>query len=157
MIKTINIGDKEVRLDNNIGWAMEYKDQFGTDIIPALMPIAAGMMDVVSDLIGKVGESDEVDAMEIMAQLDGDKLINAVIHLSGFELVDFLNIVWALAKNADDKIPEPRRWIRQFDEFPLDVLVPEVASLIASGVMSSKNMERLSALKKTVHTKNKKK
>ena len=31
MEKVIKIGDKDVRLNNNIGWAMAYKDQFGKE------------------------------------------------------------------------------------------------------------------------------
>ena len=153
MIKTITIEDKDIRLDNNVGWAMIYKDQFGTDIIPALMPLFAGAMDVISELIQKVGNNKEIDVAELLAEIDGDALINAVIHLSGFEFVDFINIVWALAKNADDTIPEPRLWVKQFDVFPLDEIAPEVFTLIAKGVISSKNMKRLSDLKITARKK----
>ena len=153
MIKTITIDDKEIQLDNNIGWAMIYKDQFGTDIIPALMPLFAGAMDIISELLQKVGKTDKIDAREVLAEVDGDALMNAVIHLSGLEFVDFINIVWALAKNADDSIQEPRKWIKQFDTFPVDEIAPEVVKLIAKGVISSKNMERLSALKITAQKK----
>lgn len=153
MIKTITIDDKEIQLDNNIGWAMIYKDQFGTDIIPALMPLFAGAMDIISELLQKVGKTDEIDVREVLAEVDGDALMNAVIHLSGLEFVDFINIVWALAKNADEKIPEPRKWVKQFDTFPVDEIAPEVVKLIAKGVISSKNMERLSALKITAQKK----
>ncbi len=153
MIKTITIDDKEIQLDNNIGWAMIYKDQFGTDIIPALMPLFAGAMDIISEFLQKVGKTDEIDVREVLAEVDGDALMNAVIHLSGLEFVDFINIVWALAKNADEKIPEPRKWVEQFDTFPVDEIAPEVVKLIAKGVISSKNMERLSALKITAQKK----
>lgn len=153
MIKTITIGDKEVRLDNNVGWAMVYREQFGTDIIPALMPLFASAMDIISELIKSTGKTKEIDVYEILKQMDGDALVNAAIHLSGFEFVDFINIVWALAKNADETIPEPKRWIRQFDEFPLDEIAPAVIKLIAAGVVSSKNMKRLSDLKITAQKK----
>ena len=154
MIKTIDIGDKEIQLDNNIGWTLIYRDQFETDIIPALMPVFASVMDIVSDLIKNTGKTEDIDPYELIAQMDGDTLMNAVIHLSGLEFVDFLHIIWALAKNADDTIPEPRKWYRQFEEsFPLDEIVPEVAKLIARGVVSSKNLERLNDLKKTVQKK----
>ena len=147
MIKTITIDDKEIQLDNNIGWAMIYKDQFGTDIRPALMPSFASAMDIISELLQKVGKTDEIDVREVLAEIDGYVLENAIAHFSGTELVDIINIVWALAKNADEKIPEPRKWVKQFEVFPLDVILPEVVKLIAKGVISSKNMERLSALK----------
>ena len=153
MIKTLKIEGKEVRLDNNIDWAMIYRDQFGTDIIPALMPLFASAMDIFSELLKKTGKSKEINVNEILAEVDGESLINAVIHLSSFEFVDFINIVWALAKNADDSIPEPRMWVKQFDTFPLDEIAPEVVKLIAKGVISSKNLKRLNDLKKTVRIK----
>lgn len=153
MVKTLTIDGKEIQLDNNIGWAMIYKDQFGTDIIPALMPLFAGAMDIISELLQKVGKTDEIDVREVLAEVDGDALVNAAIHLSGFEFVDFINIVWALAKNADDTIPEPQKWVEQFDTFPVDEIAPEAVKLIAKGVISSKNLERLSALKITAQKK----
>jgi hypothetical protein len=33
--RIIKIADKEVRLNNNVAWTMEYRDQFGKDILPA--------------------------------------------------------------------------------------------------------------------------
>jgi len=47
MEKTINIGDKEVRLTNNVGWMMTYRDQFGSDIVMSLTPLIASGLDIV--------------------------------------------------------------------------------------------------------------
>ena len=55
MQKTIKIGDKEVILDNNIGWTMEYRNQEGKDIIPTLLPLMASMLDVFAGLIKWMG------------------------------------------------------------------------------------------------------
>ena len=143
MEKIITIGSKEVRLNNNIGWAMIYRDQFNRDIIPALMPVLAGVLDVVSGIINETGKINNLEMEDILAVFNGDALLDAVVHLSGLEFVDLLNIIWALAKNADETIEEPRRWVKQFDEFPLDEIAPEVGELIVKGVISSKNLERL--------------
>ena len=42
MEKVIKIGDKEVRLSNNVAWTMEYKDQFNKDVMESMMPIIIG-------------------------------------------------------------------------------------------------------------------
>lgn len=155
MIQTITIGDKEVQFDNNVGWAMVYKDQFGQDIIPTLMPMFAAALDILSGYADKLGK--EVDIKDILRLADGEALINASIHIGSLEFTDLINITWALAKNADDDIPDPKTWVRQFDVFPVDIIAPAVFKLIVKGMVSSKNLERLNDLRKTVHVKKRKK
>lgn len=157
MIKTITIDDKNIVLDNNVGWTLIYRDQFGRDIIPAIMPLLAGALDVVSGIFQEAGDKKEITIENLAKLADGDTLINAMIHIGGFEFVDFINITWALAKNADDSIPEPNIWLKQFDEFPVDVIGPEVVKLIFKGMVSSKNLERLNGLMKNVQPKKRKK
>ena len=153
MIKTVKIGSKEVILDNNVGWTLIYRDQFGQDIIPSIMPLLAGAMDVISGLFQEVGDVSEISIDDIAKLTDGDALINAMIHIGGFEFVDFLNITWAMAKNADDSIPEPKQWVKEFDEFPIDVIGVEVVKLIFKGMISSKNLKRLNTRIKSVQPK----
>ena len=153
MIKTIKAGDETITLNNSIGWTMEYRDQFGEDIIPVLMPILASAMDIIPDVIKKAGKTEEISLDDILEVLDGDALIDALGHLGAFEFNDVLHIIWAMAKNADEGIPEPKAWIKQFDEFPLDEILPEVVKLIFRGVVSSKNLKRLSDLKKKAQKK----
>ena len=150
MEKTIKIGKKSVRLNNNISWAIAYRDQFGRDIIPALMPLLASALDIISGLINETGKTDEIDLADLAKLADGDALLNAIIHLGGFEFTDLICITWALAKCADENIPAPREWVAQFDTFPIDVIAPEVFSLIFKGVVSSKNLKRLEDLKKRI-------
>lgn len=147
METTIKIGDKDVRLNNRAGWTITYRDQFGHDIVPTLMPLFASGLDIVSGIVKEVGGTGEIGLEDVLAMLDGETLLNAVIHMSGFEFVEMLNITWAMAKEADDSIPEPKTWIRQFEEFPVDVVVPQVVSLAFKGMCSSKNLERLRKIK----------
>lgn len=147
MEKTINIGDKSIRLNNNIGWALAYRSQFGRDIVPAIMPLFASALDIMSGIIRETGGTGEVTVKELAALADGDALIDAVIHLGGLELTDFINITWSLAKCADDSIPAPEEWVKQFEEFPVDIIAPTVFGMIYKGVISSKNRERLENLK----------
>ena len=153
MEKTVKIGDKEVRLKNNVGWAFEYRNQFGHDIIPTLMPMAASLLDIVGGMIRATGKVDQVDMRDVLAAIDSDDLMNALIHISGLEFVELINITWALAKCADEDIPEPRIWVRQFEEFPVDVVVPAVFDLIIKGIVSSKNLKRLETIRKSLQPK----
>ena len=156
MIKTIKIGKQDVVLDNNIGWTLIYRDQFGQDIIPSIMPMFASAMDIISGLAKETGGiGDEIALEDILKLTDGESLINALIHLGSFEFVDFINITWALAKNADDSIPEPKIWLKQTDELPVDVIGPEVVKLIFKGMVSSKNLKRLDRVAKAVRSKKK--
>ena len=147
MEKTIKISGQNVKLNNNIGWAICYRDQFGKDVIPTLMPMFAAGLDVISGLISETGKTDSVSIADLAEITTGDRLIDMMVHLGGLEFVDFINITWALAKCADDSIPDPNEWVRQFDEFPVDVIAPAVVQLIYKGVVSSKNRKRLETLK----------
>jgi len=150
MEKTIKIGKQEVRLSNNFSWAMIYRDQFGHDIVSTLTPMMAAALDVASGLLAEMSTDSKVDLTDLLKALDGDKFLDAVIHMSGFELVDIAYITWAMAKAADDDIPDPRTWIWGFDVFPLDVVVPEVFTLALKGLASSKNLKRLKDLAKQI-------
>lgn len=147
MEKTIQIGNKEVRLNNNIGWTIDYRDQFGTDIIPTLLPMVAAALDLIKGLLEEVEDTSNLEWQDVLKTVDGDTLLDAVVHLGGLEFKDFINVTWAMAKCADETIPEPRTWVRQFEVFPLDEIVPAVFELIYKGVISSKNLTRLKNLK----------
>ena len=150
MEKTIKIGNKSVKLNNNVSWAIVYRDQFGRDIIPTIMPLFASALDIISGIINETGKTDDIELTDLAKLADGDSLLNAAIHLGGFEFTDLICITWALAKCADEDIPAPREWIEQFETFPVDVVAPEVFSLIFKGVVSSKNLKRLENLKKRI-------
>ena len=143
METTIKISGVDVKVNNRAGWTITYRDQFGHDIVPTLMPLFAGAFDVISGIIKETGKTDAITLEDILSVTDGDTLINAMIHVSGFEFVELLYITWAMAKEADDSIPDPKTWIRQFETFEVDVIAPQIVSLAFKGMCSSKNLERL--------------
>lgn len=151
MEKTLSIGGKDVRLTNNIGWTLAYRDQFGQDIIATLTPALAACMDLISGFLREASDGKaELEITDVIKALDGDVLIDAIAHLSGLEFVDMVNITWAMAKAADDDIPEPRIWVREFEAFPVDEIIPEVVKLAVKGLISTKNLMRLKNLTKNV-------
>ena len=142
MEKIIKIGKQEVRLNNNVAWTMEYRDQFGKDIVPALMPILASLMEGVSTIVSESGNS-EISVADIADAVQG-RAMDVLLPMFQVEFVDtIINVTWAMAKAADENIEPPKRWVRQFEEFPLDVVVPAVYELVLKGFVSSKNLKRL--------------
>ena len=142
MEKIIKIGKQEVRLNNNVAWTMEYRDQFGKDIVPALMPILASLMEGVASAIAEAG--DEGITTDALADAVQGRTMDILLPMFQVEFVDvIINVTWAMAKAADEGIEPPKRWVRQFEEFPLDVIVPAIYELVLKGFVSSKNLKRL--------------
>lgn len=145
MEKIIKIGKQEVKLNNNAAWTMEYRDQFGKDIIPAIMPVLASMLEGVSSLIVEAG-TDEIRIDTLASALEG-RSMDILLPMFQVEFVDtIINVTWAMAKAADENIDPPKKWIRQFETFPLDIVAPAVYELIFKGFVSSKNLKRLKNL-----------
>ena len=151
MEKIITIGDKEVTLNNNAAWTMEYKDQFGKDIVPALLPVIGSVSEALASVFAESGEK-TVGVKELSEAIEG-RAMDILLPMFQVEFVDvIIHVTWALAKCADEDIPEPKRWIRQFDTFPLDIIVPEVYELIMAGFTSSKNFKRLETMTEKLKT-----
>lgn len=146
MEKIIKIGDKDVRLNNNIDWAIIYRDQFGKDILPVVMPFVTAMIEGITALISEAETDDEITAKSIAEALSG-RTLDVVLPLYQAEFVDLLYIAWAMAKTADEHIEPPRKWLRQFDNFYLDEIVPEVLEMLLRGLVSVKNLTRLEGIK----------
>ena len=144
MEKIIKIGDKEVKLNNNVAWTMEYRDQFGKDIVPAIMPLLASMVEGVSAVLADAGE--EINAKNISEAMQG-RAMEVLLPMFQAEFVDLVvNVTWAMAKAADEDIAPPKQWVRQFDSFPLDVIGPSVFDMVLKGFVSSKNLKRLKGI-----------
>lgn len=142
MIKTIKINkESSLTISNNLSWAMAYKDQFGHDIVPDIMPLISALTKLMSEMIGK-------DIADAIKNIDPDTLNDALVELCALQFVDFINLVWAMAKANDDNIDPPEVWIRQFDEFPVDVIGPAVFELLTKGLISSKNLKSLRTIPK---------
>lgn len=142
MEKIIKIGEKEIRLSNNVAWTMEYRDQFGKDIVPTLLPVIASLVEGVSAVMNETGKS-EITVTDISEAVQG-RSMDILLPLFQVEFVDvIINVTWAMAKAADENIEPPKRWVRQFEDFPLDVILPEVGDMVLKGFVSSKNLTRL--------------
>ena len=148
MEKKIKLDNKtSITLNNNVGCLFLYKDQFGSDIVPTLVPVLNAGIDLVFGVYRETGGKITKDSI---MQINTDALTDAIYSAAAIESVDMLNIVWALAKNADEEIPEPREWYKQFETFPVDIIAPAVFELIFKSMVSTKNLKRLQSLKESL-------
>lgn len=142
MEKVIKISeDTTLKVSNNVSWLFAYRSQFGKDIFPVLVPAINAGIEIFKEIMEQVG--DDGLTVEAIKRIPTEDLQDAVLELSGLEMVDLVQIVWAMAKAADDTIAPPEVWLKQFEVFPLDVILPEVVGLAAKGLISSKNLTSL--------------
>ena len=152
MEKIIKIGKQEVRLNNNVAWTMEYRDQFGKDILPAIMPLVASMVEGVSTVMADATVNGEITTSSIAEAFEG-RTMEILLPMFQAEFVDLvINVTWSMAKAADESIDPPKKWVRQFEEFPLDVVGPAVLDLVLKGFVSSKNLKRLKKIGESIKT-----
>ena len=50
MVKTIKIGERDVRFDTSLAWMFKYRTQFGHDPIDVIMPAIKAAIPLVVDL-----------------------------------------------------------------------------------------------------------
>lgn len=144
MEKKIKIDNKtSITLSNNVGWLFVYRDQFGRDIVPTLVPVLNAGIDLV---FGVYKETGGKLTREGIMDIDPDAITDALIQASALEATDLLNVTWSMAKNADESIPEPREWFKQFEVFPVDIVAPAVFEMLFKGMVSTKNSRRLRTL-----------
>lgn len=146
MEKIIKIGEQDVTLSNNMAWVIEYKEQFNTDIMPAIMPLISTVIEGLAVIISDASENGELTAAGLANAVEG-RTNEILLPLYNAEFADLaINITWAMAKAADESIDPPKKWVRQFDTFPVDTIVPEVFKLVLTGMISRKNLKRLKNL-----------
>lgn len=141
----LKIGNKEVKLSNNVAWLMEYRDQFGKDATQEFIPLISVAIETLGS--GLSAYKDGTIDFETLAESIEGRSFEMLLPAYNTELSTMIiNITWAMAKAADESIGPPKSWVRQFDVFPFDVIVPKLWEMTTSGFVSSKNLKRLRAL-----------
>lgn len=136
MKKTIMIESQPIEINSSLGWLFCYREQFGHDILPDLLPL-------LDAALGALAEAyDGKDEINVFEKLDDDSISRMIVALSTLEAVTVSNILWAMAKNAGET-REPLEWINSFDVFPMDQIVPELFRTIVESSVSSKNSKSL--------------
>lgn len=144
MKKIIKIdGSQPCELNSSLGWLFIYREEFGHDILPDLMPLIEALLGTVAKAI-----DDESDSDNILAHINGEVIEDALDTLYGLETTTVLNIIWALAKNSNPEIKGHFEWVNQFERIEMDKILVPVFELIVSSCVSPKNAKSLLKIKK---------
>lgn len=157
MEKTIKLDSKtSIRVSNNIEWSLIYRDQFGRDVLPMLIPVANTFIELAVSVMKSTGGKalDMKNAGETIKDLDISDIQSALYSLAGLEFTDILNITWAMAKAADETIEEPRVWVRSLTSFPVDAILPIIFDMNMQFLTTTKNYKRLQAAVEALKPKN---
>ena len=126
MKKVIKIDkNTQIKINTAMNWAFIYREYFGHDIIPDLVPALDAFTHMFVGLV------------------NGDDIDEDNFDLYGLEVTTLYQIIWALAKNEDNDIPDIEKWLHGFDKFPLDIILPDVIEALSQTMMSTKKAELL--------------
>ncbi|MGI5949732.1 hypothetical protein [Peptoniphilus sp.] len=142
MEKTITIDGQEVKFSANAAFPIIYKKQFGHDILTILMPLISEALKGADELLMR-SEDDGIMPSDI------GTLLESVYSL---EMVDMLNLCWALAKSANPDIDEPIKWFAKFNEFPIIDVMQELSEILLPSLISKKKLKTMEAKLKTIMT-----
>ena len=127
MIHRIQIGDKDVLLDGGASFLIIYRKYFGRDAITDLLPMMRLGVNVIQALSGQMTDEDMAAALLAEEQLDA---------------VQMMELIWALAKNADRDIPDFEEFYDQFDEFPFMDVMTEIVLFIVPTLLSKTDKKK---------------
>lgn len=130
MIKTIQIGEQSIQFNTSLSWMFKYRAQFGHDPMDVLMPAIKAAIPLF-----------DIDRQSL-TMTDLDMLTDVVGEL---DLTEALQLIWAIAANADSSISDPERWYGQFESFPLDEVLVTIGPAILQSCISTKKFKALSS------------
>ena len=154
MINTIKINDSQsVELDSSMNWLFIYRKYFGKDILPDIMPLLEAVISTLVKLTGGDNpESEEISMENVLKNIDDDVMQSLFLNLSMLETTTILQVMWAMIKNADDKVEPVEKWLKGYDNLPLDEIIPQLFGMVLKASVSSKNLQRLQNLKGKAQT-----
>lgn len=128
MKATIKIDNKrKLKIDTSLRWFNIYRDNFGHDIFPDIVPLIDTVIKVGTDVFNE--QEIDIDAVE------------EKIYALEWETVN--QVIWALSKNADDSISDFEEWEAEQDKFPYDEILPKVFTTLADTYTTSKKYQPL--------------
>lgn len=145
MEKTINIGGKDVKFKFTLSAFYIFKNQFSYDAMNKIVPTIGEILSNLDfSIFEAYEEKEEEKEKENKEALTGGEVLNAVGRTLestyNFEMVDFLNLLWAFAKNADGELPNPEIWFSTFDEFPIFDVMREFVPVLLESLGSKKKL-----------------
>ena len=132
MEKTITIDGKEVRFKASASFPLIYKANFNVDILTIIMPL---LSEIIGGAEGMFTEDSFKDGSLVLTP---ETISTALEGVYSLELIDIMNLLWTMAKCADDEIPEPMKWFGEFDEFPIIDIAVQVFPMLFESLFSKK-------------------
>ena len=115
MEKTIVVDNKQIKFKSTAGTLMRYRNNFGRDLIKDIIALEKKFKNV------KTG----------MAQFE-------IVELDMFE-----KIAWAMAKTANNDIPDIEHWLDSFDSFSIMKVLPEIMELLIGNLRQENEKKRM--------------
>lgn len=115
MEKIIEIDNKKVRFKSTAGTLMRYRNNFGRDLIKDIVALDKKFKKVK----------------------DGTEQF-AILELDMFE-----KIAWAMAKTADNQIPDIEHWLDDFDSFSIMKILPQIMELLIGNLRQENEKKRM--------------
>jgi hypothetical protein len=135
MEKTITIDGKEVRFKATASFPLLYKANFNVDVLTIIMPLLSEVIGGASGMVTK--ETFKNGSL----LLTPETISMALEGVYSLELIDVMNLLWTMAKCADDEIPDPVKWFGQFEEFPVVDIAIQVFPMLFSSLLSKKKLK----------------
>ena len=142
MEKTLIIDGKEVRFKASASFPLIYKANFNVDILTIIMPL---LSEIIGGAEGMFTEDSFKDGTLILTP---ETISTALEGVYSLELIDVMNLLWTMAKCADDEISEPTKWFGGFDEFPVIDIAVQVFPMLFESLFSKKKFRGTTSPKK---------
>ncbi len=127
MEKTINIGGKQVSFRATGGIGYRYKAQFGREFLTDMQKLQE-FIDSGEEKSKKVKQPGGKITVQKYTDYDFAKL----------NLESMYNILWTMAKTADEAIPDPQTWLDSFDAFPVMDIWSQVQDIFVSNLKTDR-------------------
>lgn len=122
MEKTLTICGRDVTFKATGGLPYRYKSQFGREYIQDLILIEQSVSNI------KEPPKNSTKAAQQAYELA------TAYALTGASLEMMYNILWCMAKTADDSIPDPQRWLDSFETFSVFDVWPQLEDIVSANM-----------------------
>lgn len=118
MEKTIIIDGRPVTFKATGGLQYRYKSQFGRELFQDMILIEKSMLGIKAP--PKSGGKTTLQAYEL----------TTAYAITGASLEMMYNVLWCMAKTADNTIPDPQTWLDSFENFKVWDIWAQVEDII---------------------------
>lgn len=123
MEKTVTIDGKPIRFKATGGIGYRYKAQFGREYLADALALEE-FVHSGKKLKRKVVRPDGKVTFQDVTEYDYTKLNLEMLY----------NLLWTLAKTADDSVPPPQDWLDSFEAFPVMEVYNQVQDILAANL-----------------------